>query len=80
MVRAQGNYELAWSKEGGIIPDKALDQSGVLVIPNLDYSDLGTYTCTGSDATGLHQAQATITFGGEFFSFTQLILIFVLAP
>ncbi|KAK3801367.1 hypothetical protein RRG08_059069 [Elysia crispata] len=59
----EGNYELAWSKEGGIIPDKALDQSGVLVIPNLDYSDLGTYTCTGSDPTGLHQAQATITFG-----------------
>ncbi|GFO45203.1 basement membrane-specific heparan sulfate proteoglycan core protein, partial [Plakobranchus ocellatus] len=55
------DYVLGWNRAGGL-PDKAIEQNGVLVIPNLEESDLGTYTCTGVDTTGTDSAQATISF------------------
>ncbi|CAG5125030.1 unnamed protein product, partial [Candidula unifasciata] len=57
------NYVLSWTKEGGIMPSKAIDQNGVLIIPNLTESDLGRYICTGSEPGGVDKATATITFG-----------------
>uniref|UniRef100_A0A0B7ATX1 Basement membrane-specific heparan sulfate proteoglycan core protein n=1 Tax=Arion vulgaris TaxID=1028688 RepID=A0A0B7ATX1_9EUPU len=57
------NYVLSWTKDGGILPSKSIDQNGVLTIPNLNEDDLGTYTCTGSDPGSVDRATATITFG-----------------
>ena len=31
------------------MPAKAVEQNGVLIIPNLQRSDQGNYVCTGSD-------------------------------
>ncbi|CAG5123328.1 unnamed protein product, partial [Candidula unifasciata] len=56
------NYVLSWEKDG-VLPSKATDFNGVLTIPNLTESDLGTYTCTGSEPGSSDRATATITFG-----------------
>ena len=42
-------YILSWSKQGAVMPAKAVEQNGVLIIPNLQRSDQGNYVCTGSD-------------------------------
>ncbi|XP_012944719.1 basement membrane-specific heparan sulfate proteoglycan core protein [Aplysia californica] len=57
------NYVLSWSKVGGVLPGKVLDQNGVLVIPDVDENDIGTYTCTGSDPGGTDTARASVRFG-----------------
>lgn len=61
----QANYVLSWTKESGTMPSKALDQNGVLIIPDMTERDLGTYICTGSEPGGVAKATATISFGGK---------------
>ncbi|CAL1546871.1 unnamed protein product [Lymnaea stagnalis] len=60
---SEANYVLSWMKDGGPLPSKVIDQNGVLMIPNLDENDIGTYTCTGSEPGSIDRATATITFG-----------------
>nr|KAG5704759.1 hypothetical protein BaRGS_005215 [Batillaria attramentaria] len=54
------NYVLSWSKDGGALPARAIDQNGVLLIPNLQEGDAGQYTCTGSDPDSVDRATAII--------------------
>ncbi|XP_041377591.1 basement membrane-specific heparan sulfate proteoglycan core protein-like isoform X3 [Gigantopelta aegis] len=57
---SEATYILSWTKNGGGLPEKAIDQNGVLVIPNITPEDAGTYTCTGSDLFSVDRASATI--------------------
>lgn len=61
----QANYVLSWEKDG-VLPSKASDFNGVLTIPNLTESDLGTYTCIGSEPGSSDRATATISFGSKY--------------
>ncbi|XP_034337833.2 basement membrane-specific heparan sulfate proteoglycan core protein isoform X5 [Magallana gigas] len=54
-------YILAWSKQSGTLPSKATERNGVLVIPNLQPEDAGTYMCTGSDIMSTDTAVAVLT-------------------
>ncbi|XP_061163155.1 basement membrane-specific heparan sulfate proteoglycan core protein-like [Saccostrea echinata] len=54
-------YILAWSKQGGTVPSKATERNGVLVIPNVQPEDAGSYICTGSDITDTDTAVAVLT-------------------
>ncbi|ESO88859.1 hypothetical protein LOTGIDRAFT_125398, partial [Lottia gigantea] len=62
----EATYVLSWTMNGSGLPLKAIDQNGVLVIPNIQPEDAGTYTCTGSDPTGVDRATAIIRVGGMF--------------
>ena len=62
----QANYVLSWSKDGSNLPSRAIDQNGVLVIPNLQEADAGSYTCTGSDPNSVDRATAVIRIEGEY--------------
>ncbi|XP_052285983.1 basement membrane-specific heparan sulfate proteoglycan core protein-like isoform X3 [Dreissena polymorpha] len=53
-------YILSWSKQGGLMPTKAIDQNGVLVIPNVQRSDAGNYVCMGSNMNDMDEATAVI--------------------
>ncbi|KAK7494115.1 hypothetical protein BaRGS_00014588, partial [Batillaria attramentaria] len=57
---SEANYVLSWSKDGGALPARAIDQNGVLLIPNLQEGDAGQYTCTGSDPDSVDRATAII--------------------
>ncbi|XP_025082607.1 basement membrane-specific heparan sulfate proteoglycan core protein-like isoform X8 [Pomacea canaliculata] len=57
---SEANYVLSWSKDGGNLPARAIDQNGVLYIPNIQPEDAGQYTCTGSDPNSVDRATATI--------------------
>ncbi|XP_070207543.1 basement membrane-specific heparan sulfate proteoglycan core protein-like isoform X4 [Littorina saxatilis] len=57
---SEANYVLSWSKDGGRLPARAIDQNGVLVIPELQEGDAGQYTCTGSDPYSIDRATAVI--------------------
>lgn len=59
-------YILAWSKQGGILPSKATERNGVLVIPNVQPEDAGSYVCTGSDIMSTDTAIAVLTVSGTF--------------
>ena len=58
-------YILSWSKQGGQMPQKAIDQNGVLVIPNIQTSDAGNYVCMGSDMFHMDEAVAVIIVKGR---------------
>lgn len=53
-------YILSWSKQGGQMLSRAIDQNGVLVIPNIQRSDAGNYVCMGSDINHMEEAIATL--------------------
>ncbi|XP_060586623.1 basement membrane-specific heparan sulfate proteoglycan core protein-like isoform X4 [Ruditapes philippinarum] len=53
-------YILSWNKQGGQMPAKAIDQNGVLVIPNVQRSDAGNYVCMGSDMNFIDEAVAVL--------------------
>lgn len=55
---------MSWSKDGGTLPNRALDQNGVLLIPNVGVEDAGTYICTGSSPFRVESDTATLTVGG----------------
>ncbi|KAK3104524.1 hypothetical protein FSP39_004009 [Pinctada imbricata] len=57
----QMTYILSWTRQGGRLPSKAIDNNGVLVIPNAQAEDQGTYICTGSDMMSTDTAVATLT-------------------
>lgn len=59
-------YILAWSKQSGTLPSKATERNGVLVIPNLQPEDAGTYMCTGSDIMSTDTAVAVLTVSGRY--------------
>ncbi|XP_067659130.1 basement membrane-specific heparan sulfate proteoglycan core protein-like isoform X2 [Haliotis asinina] len=61
----EANYILSWTKNGAGLPEKAVDQNGVLVIPNIQPEDEGTYTCTGSDAYGVDRVTAVVSIAGR---------------
>jgi hypothetical protein len=42
------------------MPAKAIDQNGVLVIPNVQRSDAGNYVCMGSDMNFIDEAVAVL--------------------
>jgi len=47
------------------MPQKAIDQNGVLVIPNIQTSDAGNYVCMGSDMFHMDEAVAVIIVKGR---------------
>ena len=60
-------YILSWGRSsGGGLPDKAIDQNGVLVIPNVQINDQGTYICTGSDMVSTDTAEAILIVSGKY--------------
>ncbi|XP_048238836.1 basement membrane-specific heparan sulfate proteoglycan core protein-like isoform X2 [Haliotis rufescens] len=61
----EANYILSWTKNGAGLPEKAIDQNGVLVIPNVQPEDEGTYTCTGSDTYGVDRVTAVVSLAGR---------------
>ena len=48
------------------MPSRAIDQNGVLVIPNVRPEDAGNYECTGSDMFHVATDMATLIVSGEF--------------
>lgn len=65
------------------MPNKAIDQNGVLVIPNVRPEDGGTYECTGSDMFNMDTDRATLVVSGKyiknktfFFGFGGTFLVF----
>ena len=42
------------------MPAKAIDQNGVLIIPNVDRNDAGYYICTGSDMLTIDEETAVL--------------------
>ena len=51
---------LSWSKQGASMPAKAIEQNGVLVLPNANRNDQGSYVCTGSDMLEEDTAQVIL--------------------
>jgi len=47
------------------MPQKASDQNGVLVIPNIQTSDTGNYVCMGADMFHMDEAMAVIIVKGR---------------
>lgn len=72
----QMTYILAWSKQSGTLPSKATERNGVLVIPNLQPEDAGTYMCTGSDIMSTDTAVAVLTVSGRYWYSTVVQLIY----
>ncbi|KAK6175562.1 hypothetical protein SNE40_014001 [Patella caerulea] len=62
---SEANYVLSWTKNGAGLPVKGIDQNGVLVIPNIQPEDEGTYTCTGSDPFSVDRATAVVRVGAR---------------
>ncbi|XP_064642804.1 basement membrane-specific heparan sulfate proteoglycan core protein-like isoform X7 [Lineus longissimus] len=60
---SQVTYNLLWTKQGGNLPDQAMDENGVLTIPNAKLEDSGTYVCTGSNPFSIDTDIATLTVG-----------------
>ncbi|XP_060073482.1 basement membrane-specific heparan sulfate proteoglycan core protein-like [Ylistrum balloti] len=56
----ENTYILSWSRQGGSLPPQAIDQMGVLLIPNARQEDAGEYVCTGSDMTSMDTAVAVL--------------------
>ncbi|KAL3861185.1 hypothetical protein ACJMK2_007245 [Sinanodonta woodiana] len=56
----EATYILSWSKQGAAMPSRAIDQNGVLIIPNIQVSDAGNFVCTGSDMFSTGSVTATI--------------------
>ncbi|XP_059491072.1 basement membrane-specific heparan sulfate proteoglycan core protein isoform X8 [Neocloeon triangulifer] len=46
------NAKYTWTRQNAILPEKAYSRDGVLVIPELDSTDAGTYLCTASNSQG----------------------------
>ncbi|CAB3365825.1 Hypothetical predicted protein [Cloeon dipterum] len=46
------NARLTWTKQNAVLPEKASDRRGVLIIPDLESSDAGTYLCSAENAQG----------------------------
>ena len=57
---------MSWTKVNGQMPNRAIDQNGVLVIPNVRPEDAGNYECTGSDMFHMATDLATLIVSGEF--------------
>lgn len=57
---------LVWTRQGGTLPTKAIDNNGVLMIPNVRPQDQGNYICTGSDMMSTDTAVATLTVEGIY--------------
>ena len=62
----QMTFILSWTKQGGRLPAKAIDNNGVLVIPNVQPQDQGNYVCTGSDMMSTDTAIAVLTVSREY--------------
>ena len=60
------------------MPAKAIDQNGVLVIPNVQRSDAGNYVCMGSDMNTIDEAVAVliVSEGGVVLSLPNISLIY----
>ncbi|XP_065349472.1 basement membrane-specific heparan sulfate proteoglycan core protein isoform X5 [Cloeon dipterum] len=46
------NARLTWTRQNAALPEKATDSRGVLIIPDLESSDAGTYLCSAENAQG----------------------------
>jgi hypothetical protein len=58
---------------------RAIDQNGVLVIPNIQRSDAGNYVCMGSDINHMEEAIATlIVTARKYRGFSSLLIPFVI--
>ncbi|KAL3861148.1 hypothetical protein ACJMK2_007217 [Sinanodonta woodiana] len=56
----EATYILSWSKLGAAMPNRAIEQNGVLIIPNIQVIDGGNFVCTGSDMFSNGSVIATI--------------------
>ncbi|VDI13303.1 heparan sulfate proteoglycan 2 (perlecan) [Mytilus galloprovincialis] len=63
--KMQSNYIMSWSKVGGLMPNKAIDQNGVLVIPNVRPEDGGTYECYGYGMFSMDTDRATLRVSAQ---------------
>ncbi|XP_054159296.1 basement membrane-specific heparan sulfate proteoglycan core protein-like isoform X2 [Oppia nitens] len=54
-------YNLVWTKEGGSLPPRASEASGILTIPDVRSEYSGVYICTGSDLRSVDQDHATLS-------------------
>ena len=71
---------LSWSKQDGQMPSRAIDQNGVLLIPNVQERDAGNYVCTGSDMFNMDKAVATLIVNvGEWFGIPLLHAVLTLS-
>ena len=75
-------YILSWSRQGSLMPSKAMDQNGVLVIPNVQASDAGTYVCMGSDMKNMDEATAILLIreGNAAVYITSNVVLLIDAP
>ncbi|VDK56964.1 unnamed protein product, partial [Anisakis simplex] len=53
---------LRWRKEGGVLNENAIDEDGILMIPNVNISDKGSYICYTNDIHPghTHQSEAAL--------------------
>ncbi len=51
---------MVWTKEGGSLPSRASEASGILTIPDVRPEFNGNYICTGSDLQSVAQDHATL--------------------
>ncbi|KAL5013502.1 hypothetical protein ScPMuIL_007772 [Solemya velum] len=56
---------LSWERRDRHLPPRAIDQNGVLVIPNVQREDAGTYICTGSDMYSVDTSTAILIVGSS---------------
>lgn len=62
--QSKAPFSLVWTKEGGSLPPRGTEASGILTIPDVKLEDSGSYVCTGSDVSSAAQDRALLTVEG----------------
>ncbi|KAM7310170.1 basement membrane-specific heparan sulfate proteoglycan core protein isoform X4 [Ixodes scapularis] len=62
--QSKAPFSLVWTKEGGSLPARSTEASGILTIPEVRMGDNGTYVCTGSDVSSVFQDRAVLIVDG----------------
>ncbi|CAN7987967.1 unnamed protein product, partial [Ixodes pacificus] len=63
--QSKAPFSLVWTKEGGSLPARSTEASGILTIPEVRMGDNGTYVCTGSDVSSVFQDRAVLIVDGQ---------------
>lgn len=65
-VIGRGPVQVHWQKDGGILPNHAIDDGrGLLVITNLKVSDSGRYICKASDGFTIVTQDINVNVGSK---------------